>query len=190
MQRSGIWKYMPAALLAAALVAGPVVLSAGPVLAQEKAAAATDNVYSGKVVGKSNKAKTISIEVDGKVEMVKFDDNTAGLEHAKENEAAIVQFELRGDDRVATVVKPKLAELPPGVTEIQPEELAALVDLGLEKGNYFLVDSRPGPRYAEGHVPTAISLPVPKLKKTGTAYLPGDAKLKNTLMVFYCGGPT
>jgi rhodanese-related sulfurtransferase len=67
---------------------------------------------------------------------------------------------------------------------IQVGELAKLVDLGPEKGGYTLVDSRPGPAYMKGHIPTAISIPFPKMKEM-TTKLPQD---KDQLLIFYCQG--
>jgi len=179
---------LPALLLAAFFLAGPASPTNSVARAEEKAAAAKEeNVYKGAVTGVSNKAKTISIKVGDKTEMVKFTDDTQGLEYAKEGEAAIIEFERRGTDKIATVIKPKLAKLPAGVTEMQPEELAALVALGPEQGNYVLIDSRPAARFEEGAIPTALSMPVPKLEKSGQELLPAD---KGKLLIFYCGGPT
>ena len=140
----------------------------------------------GKVLGMSNKAKTITIN-DKKLGnvMIKFNDATKGLEFAKKGEAAIVLFKMAGDDKVATVVKPKLAKLPKGVSEVMPEDLAKII---AAKSDYMLIDSRPGKRYAAGHIPTSISAPVEKLKKEFATILPSDNKDK--LLIFYCGGPT
>lgn len=146
------------------------------------------NVYAGSVVGKSNKARTISVKVGkgdkAKTMMVKFDDNTTGLMYAKKGEAAIVSWEQRGDDKFATEIKPKLAKLPTGVTEIKVEEMYALISANTPM---TLVDARPESRYHQAHIPGSISIPVPKLKKMGAKVLPAD---KNKLLVFYCGGPT
>lgn len=147
-----------------------------------------NTVYKGSVVGKSNKAKTISISVgkgaDAKTVMVMFDDSTSGLEFAKKGEAAIINWEQRGEDKFATEIKPKLAKLPEGVTEIKVDEMYALVENGTPM---TLVDARPESRYNQGHLPDSISIPVPKLKKMGEKALP---KEKDKLLVFYCGGPT
>lgn len=187
MQQRKFRYLLPVLILSALLLAGPV-LNADFVQAGEKAATAKDeNVYKGKVLGVSKKAKTISIKVGKKTEMVKFNDDTKGMEHAKKGEAAIIKFEPRGKDKIATVIKPKLAKLPKGVTEMQPEDLAKLVAKGPDKGNYLLIDSRPEKRFDEGAIPTAVSIPVPKMKKSGKDLLPAD---KDKLLVFYCGGPT
>lgn len=51
----------------------------------------------------------------------------------------------------------------------------------------MIVDSRPyKPKYVNGHIPTAISMPFSQFDKM-THKLPED---KNTLLIFYCGGPT
>ena len=146
------------------------------------------NVYKGVVVGKSNRAKTISIEVgkgkQAKTMMVKFDDQTKGVEHAVKGHAAIITFEKRDTDVYAKVVQQKLAKLPQGVTEIKTEELNALVT---NAHQMYLVDSRPASRYGQSHLPGAVSIPVPVLKEKQAALLPAD---KNELLIFYCGGPT
>jgi len=116
--------------------------------------------------------------------MLKFDDKTKGVENAVKGHAAIITFEMRGSTKYATEVKPKLAKLPEGVTEIKTEELQDLMD---KHANMFLVDSRPESRYGQSHLPGAVSIPVPLLKEKQAAALPID---KNKLLVFYCGGPT
>lgn len=149
------------------------------------------NVFEGKIVGVSKKAKSFSIVVGKgdkeKVELVKFDDNTVGMDFANKDEAAIVHFETRGADKFAKVVEPKLAKLPDGVSEIQPEEMIGLVALGLEKGECFLVDSRPAQPFAAGHVPYSVSIPVDLMEAKGAELLPAD---KDMPLIFYCGGPT
>ena len=146
------------------------------------------NVFTGSIVGKSNKAKTISIEVGkgdaAKTMMLRFDDKTTGLEFADKGEAAIISWEQRGDDKFALSVKPKLAKLPDGVTEIKVEELYGLIS---DNTPMTLVDARPESRFAQGHLPGAISIPVPKLQEKKAMVLPED---KNKLLIFYCGGYT
>lgn len=162
--------------------------SGAPVVAGEKQEA---NVYKGQIAGVSEKAKSITITVGKgdkeKMVMVKFDENTKGMEFAKKGEAAIIKFEERGGEKFATVVQPKLAELPAGVSEMQPEELIGLVALGPEKGGYFLVDSRPAKRFAEGHIPSSVSIPVELLEEKGAELLPADKTLS---LIFHCGGVT
>jgi rhodanese-related sulfurtransferase len=51
----------------------------------------------------------------------------------------------------------------------------------------MIIDSRPyQPKYANGHIPTAVNIPDSQFGQM-TGQLPED---KNTLLIFYCGGPT
>lgn len=151
------------------------------------AAKKAQNVYKGKVVGKSNKAKQISIQVGkgakAKTIMVSFDEATTGLEHASKGHAAIIAYEMRDGKPFATVIKPKLAKLPAGVSNIPTAELKELID---SEKDFLLVDSRPGKRYSESHLPGAISIPVCEMQEL-LQNLPKD---KDKLLIFYCGGPT
>ena len=146
------------------------------------------NVLKGPIVGRSNKAKTISITVGkgdaAKTMMLRFDDNTEGVDFAKKGEAAIITWEQRGDDKFATVVKPNLAKLPEGISEISVDEVFKLLQ---DQAPMTLVDARPELRYNQGHLPGAINIPVPLLKEKKAEVLPED---KNKLLVFYCGGYT
>lgn len=147
-----------------------------------------ENVYTGEIVGKSEKAKTVSIEVgkgdQAKTMMLKFDEQTKGVENAVKGHAAIITFEMRGGNKYATEIKPKLAKLPEGVTEIKTEELQDLIK---NNADMFLVDARPASRYGQSHLPGAVSIPVPLMQEKQAAALPLD---KNRMLVFYCGGPT
>ncbi|MCK9295745.1 MAG: rhodanese-like domain-containing protein [Desulfobulbaceae bacterium] len=146
------------------------------------------NVYTGEIVGKSEKAKTVSIEVgkgdQAKTVMLKIDEQTKGIEHAVKGHAAIIKFETRGNNKYATEIKPKLAKLPEGVTEIKTGDLQDLIK---NHTDMFLVDARPESRFGQSHLPGAVSIPVPLLQERQAAALPLD---KNKLLVFYCGGPT
>jgi 3-mercaptopyruvate sulfurtransferase SseA len=51
----------------------------------------------------------------------------------------------------------------------------------------MIIDSRPyKPKYAIGHIPTAVSIPDSQFVKMADQ-LPAD---KNALLIFYCQGPT
>ncbi|MBU0664314.1 MAG: rhodanese-like domain-containing protein [Proteobacteria bacterium] len=144
-------------------------------------------VYMGNVADVSRKAKVIAIEVGkgaaAKTVLVKFDDKTKGIENAVPGHASIINYEMRGGEPWATVVKPKLAKLPAGVTEIKTAELKTMMDKG-EK--FTLVDSRPAKRFAASNLPGAINIPSDEFEKQANK-LPEN---KDELLVFYCGGPT
>jgi len=116
------------------------------------ATAAQENAVvqiKGKVKAVSNKAKTLSVTVNGKgVVILKFNDATEFVNFKKTKEikpptAVVVKYKTVGPDKIATYVKKALVKLPAGVTEIKTDELAALVEKGPVAGNYFLVDARP-----------------------------------------------
>ena len=147
------------------------------------------NVLAGNLSGKSLKAHTIQMKINNRLEMVKFTpetkiSNVPDFKALKGGMALRVHYENIGSDHVATkiVVKPKI-KVPPEQL-IKVNELTALVDKGPEKVAYTLVDSRPTPGYMKGHIPTAISIPFPKMKEMMDK-LPED---KNQLVIFYCQG--
>ena len=192
MKRSMI-KFIPFFIMASFLVTGCNQDTSSTTAAVKPAASTQAQkpqgpVYKGKVVGKSNKAKSISIVVgkgkEAKTVMVKFDDKTKGVKHASKGHASIIFYEMRDGQPWATVIKPKLAKLPKGVTEINTDELKSIIDA---KTDFVLVDARPGKRYAAGHMPGAISIGTKAYKEKAATALPKD---KNTLLVMYCGGPT
>lgn len=190
MQKTFLRKFVPVMIFFSLLVGCATTGSEkqGGKAAQVTSAQTEQNVYKGEVTGKSNKAKTISIKVgkdaEAKTMMVKFDDQTTGLEFAEQGQAAIIAYKVVGKDKIATVIKPKLAQLPKGTSEVKTDYVAALIAKG---GNYQLIDSRPAGRFHAGSLPSAVSIPVDKIKKEGASLLPKD---KNTELIFFCGGPT
>ncbi len=112
----------------------------------------------------------------------------ANCSHAtkKGHDIKVVFVENNG---VKTAVK--VIEKPPVKISqdllITTDDVMKLVALGPEKGKYFLFDSRPLPRFQEGSIPTAVSLPFPAFDKLAEKLLPKD---KNARIIFYCSGPT
>ena len=147
------------------------------------------NVLAGNLSGKSLKANTIQMKINNRLEMVKFTpetkiSNVPDFKALKGGMALRVHYKTVGSDHVATkiVVKPKI-KVPPEQL-ITVKALTALVDKGPEKGGYTLIDSRPTPGYMKGHIPTAISIPFPKMKEMMDKF-PKD---KDQLVIFYCQG--
>ena len=147
------------------------------------------NVIAGNLSGKSMKANSIQMKIGSRLEMVKFTSETKisnipDIKSLKGGMALRVHYEVAGSDRVATriVVKPKI-KVPPEQL-INVKELTRLIEKGPEEGAYTLVDSRPGPGYMKGHLPTAISIPFPKMKEM----LDKLPKEKDHLVIFYCQG--
>jgi hypothetical protein len=148
-----------------------------------------ENVLAGNLSSKSMKAHTLQVKINDRLELLKFGPdvkvkNIPDMKALQGTVALRVHYENVGQDRVAKeiVVKPKIKV--PENQLINVKELAELVAQGPQKGNYMLVDSRPGPGYMKGYIPTAISVPLPKMKEM-TDKLPED---KNQLLIFYCEG--
>jgi hypothetical protein len=196
---------------AAALTIGVI---AGQAVAQEKAAAPQAKPTDAKICINCHKpeagnirgyfenvafkSQSIQIKIDEAVEIVKFDPGAIKvIEAAKPAEAEAlrsikkghevrVEYTEKGGVKTATLVATK----PP--IKVAPEKLLStadvekLVAMGTEKGKYFLVDSRPAPRFQEGAISTAVSIPDFAFEKMKDR-LPAD---KNIQLVFYCGGST
>jgi len=143
---------------------------------------------TGKILDVSSKSSIISIEAgngdNATSHLVKFDKKTTGVEHAQKGQAAIITYEMRNGQPHALSVKPKLAKLPDGVTDIKPEELNEMLDKGAAP---IIVDARPGKPYAQSHIQNAISIPADEMTEKSAELLGSN---KEALIVFYCGGPT
>jgi len=147
------------------------------------------NVIAGNLSGKSMKASSIQMKIGSRLEMVKFTPETKiknipDIESLKGGMALRVHYEVTGSDRVASriVVKPKIKVPPEQMIDVK--ELTQLIEKGPKEGAYTLVDSRPSPGYMKGHIPSAISIPFPKMKEM-LGKLP---KEKDQLVIFYCQG--
>jgi rhodanese-related sulfurtransferase len=159
---------------------------------------AAPNQVQGVFENVAFKSKSIQIKIDNHTEILRFDDKTLrvvdggkelpGPDLAKIGKSRESRVEYVEKDGVkhASLISFK------GPINVAPEKLVKyedvkrLVDLGPEKGNYTLVDSRPLPRFQEGAIPTAINIPYPAFDKF-LDRLPQD---KSRLIVFYCQGIT
>ena len=148
-----------------------------------------NNIMAGNLSGTSLKANSIQMKINNRLEMVQFTpetkiSNVPDMKALKDGMALRVHYTTTGSDRVATqiVVKPKIKVPPEQLMDVK--ELTRLVEMGPEKGAYTLVDSRPTPGYLKGHIPTAISMPFPKMKEMLNK-LPQE---KDQLVIFYCQG--
>jgi hypothetical protein len=147
------------------------------------------DIVAGDFYNLSNKAKSLQVQVNDGMQVVKFTPETTvknvpDIKSLKKPIPVRVKVKKVGSDLVATsiVAKPKI-EVGEGQL-MSTAELTKLVAQGPEKGKYTLVDSRPGIRYKEGHIPTSISIPFPKMGEL-KGKLPKD---KDSLLIFYCGG--
>jgi len=147
-----------------------------------------EKILRGTLGAVSAKAETIQIQVGPAAWLVKFDDQTkvVGAESLpkipKEKEIAITLAEKEGALYAVSVSVKQPAKVPEEKL-IKTDELSKLI---AEKADFALIDSRPGPRYHEGHIPGAILIYDADFEKN-TDKLP---KEKDKLIVFYCGGVT
>jgi hypothetical protein len=151
------------------------------------------DLVRGTLVAVMEKFKTINVQVGGKlVWVINYGDDLkiTGADKlssiTKEKEIGI---KFTGDEKkpyaVSLTVKPPATIAPEKLVSL--EEMAKLVAMGTEAGKYLLIDSRPKPRFNEGHIPSALSLPHDKFDQLKDLILP---KEKDKLLIFYCGGVT
>jgi len=151
------------------------------------------DMVRGTLVSVSEKFKTINVQVGQKLvwiinygEDLKITGADKLLSIAKDKEIGI---RFTGDEKkpyaVSLTVKPPAKVAPEKLVSL--EEMKKLVDMGPEKGGYLLVDSRPKPRFNEGHILHAVSLDNVKFDELKDKILP---KEKDKIIIFYCGGVT
>jgi rhodanese-related sulfurtransferase len=147
----------------------------------------------------SVKATSLQVRVDGDAEVLSYDPATLQIQNAPEPgdvekalksirkgaEVRVTYAAVGGVRKVSVLtVKPKLKLA--AEKQVTTADLEKLVAAGPAKGRYVLFDARPFPKYAEGFIPTAESLPFPAFEKE-KGKLPAD---KSTLVIFYCAGVT
>jgi hypothetical protein len=193
---------------AAAAVAGAVVLVLGAGSAQagkpntmeacKICHKAADGVIRGKLVSASRETRSLSVTVGPLVWVVKYGDDLKVKEGERivgadalaaiprEREIAVT---FTGDEKAPVAVQVAVKQpYKVAAEKIVPlERMQELVALGSAAGKFTLIDSRPGPVFAEGFIPGAVSLPYAAFKEKAAAVLPAD---KSALLVFYCGGET
>ena len=159
---------------------------------------AADGVVRGKLVSVSGEFKSVSVTVGPLVWGVKYGDDLrvkegdklSGPEALKgiprDREIAVTFTGGEGSPVAAQVAVKQPFKVPEA--QIVPlEKMQELAAQGPEAGKFTLIDSRPGPLFAEGRIPGAVSLPYAAFKEKATSLLPAD---KGTLVIFYCAGET
>jgi hypothetical protein len=158
-----------------------------PTQAQEK------GTSSGTLERVTNKFKTFCIITPKGPEIFNFADETqykntdaTSVSQIQSESALDVEYTVKDGKKVADVVSLKIAKVAPEDL-IKTDEVAALVEKGVEKGKFVIIDSRPSPRYEQAHLPYAVSLPFHLWDEVKDKVLPQD---KETMLIFYCAGPT
>lgn len=149
--------------------------------------APAEKVLRGTIGNISNRAETFAINT-GAVWTVKFGDDTKLrgwgqplTKIPKEKEIAVTYVEKDGQLYAKSVSVKQPAVVP-------PEKLMSTSQMidHVQKGDAFIVDSRPAARFYEGAIPGAINIYDAEFDKN-ISKLPAD---KGKLLVFYCAGPT
>lgn len=151
------------------------------------------DVVRGTLVSVSEKFRTINVQVGQKLvwiinygEDLKIMGADKLMSISKDKEIGI---KFTGDEKkpyaVSLTVKPPAKVAPEKLVSL--EEMTKLVAEGPGAGGYLLVDSRPKPRFNEGHIPHAVSLDNAKFDEQKDKVLPAN---KDILLIFYCGGVT
>jgi len=159
-----------------------------------------EKIKDGRIIGSFmnliSKSQMLTIGVGPVREMIGFDDTTSWTwsEEIKNNDdlkkkkgCILVDFKSDGDKKVATSVQILSPVSVPREWLIDNAALKKLMK-GFPNVNRerTIVDSRPGPKFAEGSIPGSISIPLPEMKNgKGLEKLPVN---KDALIVFYCGG--
>jgi len=190
-----------AAIIAAATFCTAAVSEAGkPTLGGpcQKCHTAQLDAIRGNLGKVSPEFSTLQVSAGNIVWIVKYNDKTSVIDGDKTSGADALQnlpaskeilVSFTGDESkpVATEIAVKQPYKVPENQKISNDEVVKLVAMGPEKGQYTLIDARPAGAYLTGHIPTAISLPFDSFEDNYATVLSQD---KDSLLVFYCGGPT
>ena len=194
------------AVAAVATGALAFVLSAGPAVAGKPnimesckiCHQAADGIVRGKMVSVSGEFKSLNVTVGPLVWIVKYGDELKVKEGDKISGVDVLKTIPRDREVAVTFTGGEQAPVAVQVAVKQPYKVAAEKLIAIEKmqelvaqgpaaGKFTLLDSRPGPMYAEGHIPGAIGLPYAAFKEKAAALLPAD---RGELVIFYCAGET
>lgn len=138
------------------------------------------------------KAETIKLMVGPKTSwLVSFDDDTKlvgakAFDEIEPDKEILIRYQREDGQMLATSVHVKQPAEIPAEMVMTVEELKKLVATGPAKGNFTLVDARPGKKWLEGHIPGSVVIYDAQFDDN-IDKLP---KEKDGLLIFYCGGPT
>lgn len=147
------------------------------------------DVFEGTIEEISHKAGMLQLATSSGTQVVSFNDKTvligaASFSSITPQTNIVVEYLNEGGAFVAVSVEVSLPKPLPGNKEIDADSLAKIVfDNTLP---VTLIDARPAPSYARGHVPGAISIYNGDFDKH-VDKLPTD---KTQLIVYYCDGTT
>ncbi len=150
-----------------------------------------ENQLRGKLQSISRKAETLQVFMGAATWQLRFNKETE-LDGAKainkigKLKEILVTFEQDGDELLAKqIVVKQPASIPPEWI-VKAKDVKKIVSKSPEKGNYMLIDARPGKVFLEGHIQGAVSSYDAQFDKN-VKILPEN---KDTMLIFYCGGAT
>ncbi len=178
-------------LLSLAFLASQGISQQKPIIAKGCSLPGCHTAKEGELRGslKTVSAKAQMLQVDtGALWTVKFDDNTKLINWnqpinkiPKEKEVYVAVVEKDGELYATSVnVKPPVKVDPAKIVKV--EEMKKIFDE--KKG--VIIDCRPAGRYNEGHIPGSLHIWFAEFDK----YIDKLPQDKNTLIVYYCQGPT
>lgn len=157
---------------------------------------AADGVVRGKLLSVSSEFKSLSVNVGPLVWVVKYGDDVKVKEGEKFGGPDVLKTIPRDREIAVTFGGGEVSPVASQVAVKQPfkvpaEKIVSVAEaqdlIAQGPGKAAFVDSRPGPMYAEGHIPGALSLPYAAFKEKAASLLPAD---KGALVIFYCAGET
>ena len=141
--------------------------------------------FQGKVIEKSTGLKTLSLETieRGRARSIHFyyDDKSRGIDYAEPGKQVLINSKKIQGKRYIQSMRPDLDGLAAGVREISPQKVRKLLR---DREEFLLIDSRSPRAYRQAHLPSAVNIPTCSMDSADL--LP---EKKDTLLVFYCGGP-
>lgn len=155
-----------------------------------------DGVVRGKLVSVAAAQRSLNVTVGPLVWIVKYGDDLKVKQGARLGGPEVLKSIPRDREIAVTFTGPETRPVASQVAVKQPYEVPAAKLLGAEQvkalvargnGPGKLLDSRPAPMFAEGHIPGAVSLPYAAFKEKAAAALPAD---KAAPIAFYCAGET
>lgn len=188
-------------LLAAGAAAALLLYGGGGALAGDKPTVtkpcvnchtAKDDVVRGRLSNLSSKASTLQVSVGEETWFFRFDDATAlknveAIKKLKKDGETAVTFAEKDGKLYAVQIAVKPVFKVPEDQLVDTDYVLKLIEKSPAEGGYALVDARPGPKYHEGHIKHAVSMPLPAFDKMQDSVLPAE---KDKVIVFYCGGVT
>ena len=153
---------------------------------------AKDDVVRGRLSNLSNKASTLQVSVGKETWFFRFDESTAlknveAIKKLKKDGETSVTFAEKDGKLYAVEIATKPVFKVPEDQLVDTDYVLKLIEKSPADGGYVLVDARPGPKYHEGHIQHAVSMPLPAFDKKKDSILPAE---KDKGIVFYCGGVT